>query len=127
MAIIVPNADLITQRVTNWSYEDPRVRFRIPFSVAYGTDLSLLRKLMLEVADQHPRALKDPKPELFFAGFGDTSLNFELAVWSAEVTTSPRRFRSDLFFGIEKKLRENKIGFPLPQQNPSPQQNPPAS
>ena len=127
MAIIVPNADFITQRVTNWSYEDPRVRFRIPFSVAYGTDLSLLRKLMLEVADQHPRALKDPKPELFFAGFGDTSLNFELAVWSAEVTTSPRRFRSDLFFGIEKKLRGNKIGFPLPQQNPSPQQNPPPS
>ena len=51
MAIIVPNADFITQRVTNWSYEDPRVRFRIPFGVAYGTDLPKLRKLMLEVAD----------------------------------------------------------------------------
>ena len=125
MAIIVPNADLITQRVTNWSYEDPRVRFRIPFGVAHGTDLPKLRQLMLEVADEHPRALKDPKPELFFVGFGDTSLNFELAVWSAEVTTSPRRFRSDLFFGIEKKLRENKIGFPPPPQNPLPQQNPP--
>ena len=128
MAIIVPNADFITQRVTNWSYEDPRVRFRIPFGVAYGTDLSLLRKLMLEVADQHPRALKDPKPELFLAGFGDTFVKLRACrSWSAEVTTSPRRFRSDLFFGIEKKLRENKIGFPLPQQNPSPQQNPPAS
>ena len=126
MAIIVPNADLITQRVTNWSYEDPRVRFRIPFGVAYGTDLPKLRQLMLEVADQHPRALKDPKPELFFVGFGDTSLNFELAVWSSEVTTSPRRFRSDLFFGIEKKLRENKIGFPLPPPNPPPQQSPPS-
>ena len=126
MAIIVPNADLITQRVTNWSYEDPRVRFRIPFGVAYGTDLPKLRQLMLEVADQHPRALKDPKPELFFVGFGDTSLNFELAVWSSEVTTSPRRFRSDLFFGIEKKLRENKIGFPQPPPNPPPQQSPPS-
>ena len=78
MAIIVPNADFITQRVTNWSYEDPRVRFRIPFGVAYGTDLPKLRKLMLEVADEHPKALKDPKPELFFVGFGDSSLNFEL-------------------------------------------------
>ena len=117
MAIIVPNADFITQRVTNWSYEDPRVRFRIPFGVAYGTDLPRLRKLMLAVADEHAKALKDPKPELFFVGFGDSSLNFELAVWSSDATTSPRRFRSDLFFAIEKKLRENSIEIPFPQQD----------
>ena len=117
MAIIVPNADFITQRVTNWSYEDPRVRFRIPFGVAYGTDLSKLRQLMLEVADEHPKALKDPKPELFFVGFGDSSLNFELGVWSSESTISPRRFRSDLFFAIEKKLRESGIEIPFPQQD----------
>ena len=117
MAIIVPNADFITQRVTNWSYEDPRVRFRIPFGVAYGTDLPKLRKLMLEVADEHPKALKDPQPELFFVGFGDSSLNFELAVWSSESTLSPRQFRSDLFFAIEKKLRESGIEIPFPQQD----------
>ncbi len=117
IAIIVPNADFITQRVTNWSYEDPRVRFRLPFGVAYGTDLHLLRKLMMEVADQHPKALKEPKPELFFIGFGDSSLNFELSVWSAEMTVSPRRFRSDLFFAIEQKLRENHIEVPFPQRD----------
>jgi small-conductance mechanosensitive channel len=117
MAIIVPNADFITQRVTNWSYEDPRVRFRVPFGVAYGTDLPKLRKLMLEVATEHPKALKEPEPELFFVGFGDSSLNFELAVWSSESTTSPRRFRSELFFAIEKKLRESGIEIPYPQQD----------
>jgi small-conductance mechanosensitive channel len=117
MAIIVPNADFITQRVTNWSYEDPRVRFRIPFGVAYGTDLTKLRKLMLEVADENPQALKDPKPELFFVGFGESSLNFELGVWSGEATISPRRFLSDLFFAMEKKLRENAIEIPYPQQD----------
>ncbi len=117
MAIIVPNADFITQRVTNWSYEDPRVRFRVPFGVAYGTDLPKLRKLMLEVAEEHPKALKEPTAELFFVGFGDSSLNFELAVWSTESTTSPRRFRSDLFFAIEKKLRESGIEIPYPQQD----------
>ena len=116
MAIIVPNADFITQRVTNWSYEDPRVRFRIPFGVAYGTDLTTLRKLMLEVADEHPKALKDPKPELFFVGFGASSLDFELGVWASDATTSPRRFRSDMFFAIEQKLRENDIEIPFPQQ-----------
>jgi small-conductance mechanosensitive channel len=117
IAIIVPNADFITQRVTNWSYEDPRVRFRIPFGVAYGTDLPKLRTLMLEVADEHPKALKDPRPELFFVGFGDSSLNFELAAWSSESTISPRQFRSDLFFAIERKLRENGIEVPFPQQD----------
>ena len=117
MAIIVPNADFITQRVTNWSYEDPRVRYRIPFGVAYGTDLPRLRKLMLEVADEHPKVLKEPMPELFFVGFGDSSLNFELGVWSNEATISPRRFRSDLFFAIEQKLRENGIEIPFPQQD----------
>jgi small-conductance mechanosensitive channel len=117
MAIIVPNADFITQRVTNWSYEDPRVRFRIPFGVAYGTDLTKLRKLMLEVVDENPQALKDPKPELFFVGFGESSLNFELGVWSGEATISPRRFLSDLFFAMEKKLRENAIEIPYPQQD----------
>jgi small-conductance mechanosensitive channel len=117
MAIIVPNADFITQRVTNWSYEDPRVRFRIPFGVAYGTDLTKLRKLMLEVADENPQALKDPKPGLFFVGFGESSLNFELGVWSGEATISPRRFLSDLFFAMEKKLRENAIEIPYPQQD----------
>jgi small-conductance mechanosensitive channel len=72
---------------------------------------------MLQVADEHPKALKDPLPNLFFVGFGDSSLNFELAVWSAELTTSPRRFRSDLFFAIEKKLRENNIEIPFPQRD----------
>jgi small-conductance mechanosensitive channel len=117
MAIIVPNADFITQRVTNWSYEDPRGRFRIPFGVAYGTDLPKLRKLMLDVADEQPKALKEPEPELFFVGFGDSSLNFELAVWSSESTLSPRRFRSELFFAIEQKLRESGIEIPYPQQD----------
>ena len=117
IAIIVPNADFITQRVTNWSYEDPRVRFRIPFGVAYGTDLGLLNRLMMEVADKQSGALKEPKPELLFVGFGDSSLNFELAVWSELGESAPRRFRSDLFFAIEEKLRQHEIEIPFPQRD----------
>ena len=116
MAIIVPNANFITQQVTNWSYEDPRVRFRIPFGVAHGTDLRTLRKLMMEVAAGHPKVLKEPKPELFCIGITEDGLNFELAVWSSEATTSPRQFRSDLFFAIDQKLRENAIKLPAPPQ-----------
>ncbi|MGA2865328.1 MAG: mechanosensitive ion channel domain-containing protein [Verrucomicrobiota bacterium] len=116
IAMIVPNADFITQRVTNWSYADPRVRFRVAFGVAYGTDLEKLGKLMLEVAGEHPKALKEPKPELFFVGFGDSALNFELAVWSEEMNNTPRRFRSELLLAIEKKLREHGIEIPFPQR-----------
>jgi small-conductance mechanosensitive channel len=72
---------------------------------------------MLEVADEHPKTLKEPKPELFFVGFGGSSLDFELGVWSDGVTVAPRRFRSDLFFAIEKKLRENNIEIPFPQHD----------
>jgi small-conductance mechanosensitive channel len=116
IAMIVPNADFITQRVTNWSYADPRVRFRVAFGVAYGTDLEKLGKLMLEVAGAHPKALKEPRPELFFVGFGDSALNFELAVWSEEMNNTPRRFRSELLLAIERKLRENGIEIPFPQR-----------
>ncbi len=117
ISIIVPNADFIAQSVTNWSHSDPKVRFRIPFGVAYGTDLQKLRALMLGIAQEHPKALKQPAPDLFFAGFGDSSLNFELAVWTEEMTFSPRRFRSDLYYAIEKKLRENNIEIPFPQRD----------
>src|SRR5258706_7232568 len=117
IAIIVPNADFITQRVTNWSYEDPRVRFRVPFGVAYGTDLGLLNRIMMELADNQSGALKQPKPELLFVGFGDSSLNFELAVWSELGERAPRRFRSDLFFAIEEKLRQHEIEIPFPQRD----------
>src|SRR5262245_43622107 len=116
IAIIVPNADFITHSVTNWSHGDPRVRFLIPFGVAYGTDLGKLKQLMLEVGEAHPHALKDPKPELFFSGFGDSSLHFELGVWTNDMVVAPRRFRSDLNFAIEAKLRENNIEIPFPQR-----------
>jgi small-conductance mechanosensitive channel len=72
---------------------------------------------MLQVADEHPKALKDPKPELFFAGFGESAMNFELGVWSAEMANSPRRFRSELYYAIAQKLRENNIEIPFPQRD----------
>jgi small-conductance mechanosensitive channel len=117
ITIIVPNSDFITQKITNWSYGDPKVRIRLPIGVAYGTDPERLRKLLVEVALGHPMVLREPAPELFFNGFGDCSLNFELGVWTAEMTSKPRRFRSDLYFAMERKLRENQIEIPFPQRD----------
>ena len=117
ITIIVPNSDFITHKVTNWSYGDPKVRIRLPVGVAYGTDPERVKRLLVEVATEHPMVLREPAPELFFNGFGDSSLNFELGVWTAEMTSKPRRFRSELNYAIERKLRENQIEIPFPQRD----------
>jgi small-conductance mechanosensitive channel len=117
ITIIVPNSDFITNKVTNWSYGDPTVRIRLPVGVAYGTDLERLKRLLLEVASEHPKVLREPASEVFFSGFGDSSLNFELGVWTSEMTSKPRRFRSELNYAIERKLRENQIELPFPQRD----------
>ena len=117
ITIIVPNSDFITNKVTNWSYGDPKVRIRLPVGVAYGTDPERVKRLLLEVAAEHPKVLRDPAPEIFFAAFGDNSLNFELGVWTVEMTSKPRRFRSELNYAVERKLRQNQIEFPFPQRD----------
>lgn len=117
ITMIVPNGDFISQTVTNWSHGDPKVRIRIPVGVAYGTDIDLLQRVLLEVATENPKTLDDPEPSVLFSDFGDNSLNFELAVWTATMSTRPRRFISSLNFAIEKKLRENNIEIPFPQRD----------
>ena len=117
ITMIVPNADFISQTVTNWSHGDPKVRIRIPIGVAYGSDIERLEKVLLEVAAENPKTLEEPKPSVLFSNFGDNSLNFELAVWTASMSTRPRRFISTLNFAIEKKLRENGIEIPFPQRD----------
>jgi small-conductance mechanosensitive channel len=115
ISTIVPNTKFIDSPVTNWTYGDPRVRFRIPVGVAYGTDVEKVKALLIEAAAEDPHSLKDPAPNVFFEGFGESALNFELVVWSSEMSFRPRRYRSDLNFSIERKLREAGIEIPFPQ------------
>jgi small-conductance mechanosensitive channel len=116
ISIIVPNSDLTSHPITNWSYGDPRVRVRVAVGVAYGTDPEQLRRALLEVAAAEPQVLVQPAPAVYFANFGDSSLNFELAVWTESMSHSPRGFRSDLNFAIERKLRQLGIEIPFPQR-----------
>ena len=117
ITMIVPNADFISQTVTNWSYSDPKVRIRIPIGVAYGTDPQEVEKLLLEVADEDSRTLKDPKPGVIFRAFGASSLDFELAAWTKEMSTRPTNYISGINFAIDKKFREHDIEIPFPQQD----------
>jgi small-conductance mechanosensitive channel len=117
ITMIVPNQKFIDSPVTNWTYGDPKVRFRIPIGVAYGSDVELVRKKLIEAAEEDPHTLKEPAPSVFFVAFGDSSLNFELVAWSNEMSNRPQTYRSDLNFAINRKLREAGIEIPFPQRD----------
>src|SRR5213595_1022118 len=117
ITMIVPNTKFIDSPVTNWTYGDPRVRFRIPVGVAYGSDIGKVREVLLAAGRENPNTLKDPAPSVFLEKFGDNSIDFELVVWSKEMSYRPRRFRSDLNFAIAEKLRETGIEIPGPQRD----------
>jgi small-conductance mechanosensitive channel len=89
----------------------------MPVGVAYGTLPEKLEQLLVDVALAHPKVLRDPAPSVFFTGFGNNALEFELAVWTTEMTYQPRRLKSELYFSIERILRENKIEVPFPQRD----------
>ena len=117
ITMIVPNTKFIDSPVTNWTYGDPRVRFRIPIGVAYDSDLEKVRNALLEVARENSHVLPQPEPTVFLETFGESSINFELVVWSDEMSYRPRRFRSDLNFAIAQKLREAGVQIPSPQRD----------
>jgi small-conductance mechanosensitive channel len=116
ISIIVPNSHFIEKPNTNWTHGDPKVRFRIPISVAYGSDVQKVCATLIGVGREHPASLAVPEPGVFFNGFGDSALDFELVVWSEQMSYRPRRFRSDLNFAIEEKFREAGIVIPFPQR-----------
>lgn len=115
--MIVPNTKFIDSPVTNWTYGDPRVRFRIPVGVAYGSDIPTVREALLAAGRENPNTLKDPAPSVFLERFGDNSIDFQLVVWSSEMSARPSRYRSDLNFAIEQKFREAGIELPFPQRD----------
>jgi small-conductance mechanosensitive channel len=116
IAIIIPNSKLVSQRVINWSYADPRARISIPIGVADDSDVDHVTKTLVEAAQGVEFVLKDPPPRVQFMKFGDYTLDFRLLVW----TNQPRRhpqIRSDINYRIYKLFNERKIRIPHPTQD----------
>src|ERR1700674_4941410 len=84
IAMIVPNTNFIDSPVTNWTYGDPRVRFRLPVGVAYGSDVNKVREVLIAAAREHPATLSEPAPNAYLKQFGESAIDFELVVWSRE-------------------------------------------
>jgi small-conductance mechanosensitive channel len=117
ITMIVPNSKFIDSPVTNWTYGDPRVRFRIPVGVAYGSDIEKVRAALVAAGKENSHTLQDPAPSVFLEKFGDNAIEFELVVWSSEMSYRPRRYKSDLNFAIEKNLREAGVELAFPQRD----------
>ena len=115
--IMVPNEDFITNRVTNWTFSNNQGRIDINIGVSYGTDLDLASKLIREAAIEHPRCSKNPTPECYLDGFGDSSVDFSLFFWVDDVIEGRKRPKSDVLFTIWRKLKEHHIEIPFPQRD----------
>jgi len=115
--LVVPNARFITDTVTNWSYRTPRVRFHFPVSVAYGSDPHAVEKALIDAAGKSEHVLKEPAPSVIFVAFGESSLDFELACWTAVMLHRRGALRSEINFKIHEILRERGIEFPFPQRD----------
>jgi small-conductance mechanosensitive channel len=117
IAVIVPNSDFINTRVINWSHNSRNVRLNFPVGVSYKEDPEVIRKLLIEVADKNTGVLQDPRPDVLFDEFADSSLNFILRVWTSEYSDKPRVLKSQLYYEIFKKFKENNVEIPYPQRD----------
>jgi len=116
VSIIIPNSRFLEGEVVNWTHHSPVSRLKLPVSVAYGSNLTIVRCALIDAAKEHADVLSEPAPRVLFEGLGESGLNFNLMVWIAE---PPKQFRikSDLYFRIEAILRHRHIEIPFPQQD----------
>jgi small-conductance mechanosensitive channel len=116
VTILIPNSRFLDQEVVNWSHGDPRSRVHVPVPVAYGSDVRLVRRLLLAAAAEHPGVLRDPRPAVWLHAFGASALEFQLLVWICD-----RRRLSDLVselnFAIFDALRAHGIEIPFSQHD----------
>ena len=117
VVMIIPNSEFINSHVTNWTANDRQVRFSIPLGVSYGSNPEVVRNVLMEVAEKHPDVLTIPPPEVLFTGFGDSSLDFELRVWTITRVQYPRILSSEIYFMIFRAFKEHGIEIPFPQRD----------
>ncbi|HMA17449.1 MAG TPA: mechanosensitive ion channel domain-containing protein [Thermoanaerobaculia bacterium] len=113
--LIVPNSRFISDTVTNRSFRQRRVRYRVPVTVASGADPGEVETALLEAASQSENVLAEPAPSVWFREFGESGLTFELLCWTSRLLGSAGSFRSELNHLIYDALRKRGIEIPSPQ------------
>jgi small-conductance mechanosensitive channel len=117
ISIIVPNSEFISSTVINWSHIDRNIRLNFPVDVSYSEDPQTVKKLLLEVAEENDGVLKSPKPDVLFDKFGESSLVFNLRVWTRDFINRPGVLKSQLYYAIFDKFTKHGIKIPFPQRD----------
>jgi small-conductance mechanosensitive channel len=113
--IIVPNAQLVTDKVTNWTLSDKLRRIQLPVGVNYGASPKKVIEMLEAVARATPRVLQNPEPRAIFMSYGDSSINFELRAWTDE-SINWRQVLSNLAVAVYDAVLEAGMAFPFPQR-----------
>ena len=126
---LIPNENLMTNEVENWSYTDRNVRVRIPVTVGYGCDLKLAQELMLRAATESPRVLNSPKSNVWLTGFGESGVEHDILVWISDPESGVGNVRSDVLNRLWWLFKDHGIEIPYPNRrihisNDSPPANP---
>lgn len=111
---LIPNENLMTQEVENWSYTDRNVRVRIPVTVAYDCDLQLAQELMLRAAEESPRVLANPKTNVWLMAFGEKGVEHEILAWISDPESGVGNVRSDVLNRLWLLFKEHGIIIPYP-------------
>lgn len=115
--LLIPNEDLITQQVINWSYSNPFVRLKVPVGISYQNNPHHAIAVMLESVKNVERVLDDPAPKCLLMGFGDSSIDLELRFWIADPQNGVNSVRSAVMLKIWDALKEAGIEIPFPQRD----------
>ena len=114
---LIPNEDLITQRVENWSHSDKDVRVNIPVGISYKSDVRLAIELCKQAASETARVLSDPAPNCLLTGFGDSSVNLEIRVWIDDPSEGRGSVISEILLRVWDLFHERGIEIPYPQRD----------
>lgn len=114
---LIPNELLMTSQVENWSFSTRDVRLKVPVGIAYGSDIELAERLMLEAARATVRVHAEPPPAVWLSAFGDSAIQFEIQLWIDDPEAGVGNIRSDLLKRVWALFREHGIGLPFPQRD----------
>ncbi len=115
LEILIPNEELVTNRLINWTLNNTEVRVTIDIGVSYRSDMQLVQKLILEAVQENKKISSQKLPAVHMKDFGDNAVIFEMVYWVADVTQHWKDVRSDILFSIWQKFADNNIEIPYPQ------------
>jgi small-conductance mechanosensitive channel len=116
ISVIVPNSDFVSGKVINWSHSERKVRFNFDVFTSYRENPDKIKSLLLEVARENPGVLQDPPPDVLFIEYGESSLKFYLRIWTTAYVDKPVVLKSQLYYSIFRKFKENGVEIPYPQR-----------